>query len=127
MSTEAKIMATAVAALVIWLATLSWLMAHQAPSGWAYPAWCCNNRDCAQIPASAVRAGRFGYEVVLEPGMHPMVPDGFAFVVPYNATEGVKAQLRVSQDGDYHACILPVNHNRSEPEPRCFFAPPPGS
>jgi hypothetical protein len=116
-----------VAIYIATLAALSYAIAHEAPSGWTYPTWCCNKRDCAQIPARAVKAGRFGYEVVLLPGDHPMVPDGLAFIVPYTATEGPRAQLRVSQDGDYHACILPVRGSRTEPEPRCFFAPPPGS
>jgi hypothetical protein len=101
--------------------------AHEAPSGWSYDAWCCSRKDCQQIPASAVKAGRYGYEVVLQPGQHAMVPDGLAFIVPYTATEGSRAQLRVSPDGDYHACILPVRGLRKEPEPRCFYAPPPGS
>jgi hypothetical protein len=117
----------AVAAWTALMASIVYAEAHEAPSGWTYPTWCCNTRDCARIPARTVRAGRFGYEVVLEPGDHPMVPDGLAFLVPYTATEGSRAQLRISQDGDYHACILPVRGNRTEPEPRCFFAPPPGS
>jgi hypothetical protein len=117
----------AAAANVALIAGIVYAESHEAPSGWSYPTWCCNKRDCAQIPARAVKAGRFGYEVVLLPGDHPMVPEGLAFIVPYTATEGARAQLRVSQDGDYHACILPARGIRSEPEPRCFFAPPPGS
>jgi len=116
-----------VAIYIVALAALSYAIAHEAPSGWQYPTWCCNKRDCAKIPARAVKAGRFGYEVVLEPGDHPMAPDGYAFVVPYTATDGPRAQLRISQDGDYHACILPVRGTRTEPDPRCLFAPPPGS
>jgi hypothetical protein len=126
MTLERMILLAAAANVAI-IAGVAYTHAHEAPSGWQYDSWCCNTRDCAKIPASAVRAGRFGYEVVLQPGEHPMVPDGYAFVVPYTATEGGRAQLRISQDGDYHACILPANSIRKEPEPRCFYAPPPGS
>jgi hypothetical protein len=109
-------------------ASIVYAESHEAPSGWRYPSWCCSARlDCQQIPASAVRAGPHGYEIVLQPGEHKSVPEGFAFLVPYTATGGPRPQLRISPDDAFHACILPVNGYRAEPEPRCFFAPPPGS
>lgn len=74
-----------------------------------YDPWCCNERDCAPIPFRAVEAGPDGWIVTLEPGDHPIVQSRVVHVVPY-------ADMRPSQDGDFHACIL---HDKGAM--RCFY------
>lgn len=79
------------------------------PHSW-YDPWCCNAKDCAPIPASAVRVTPGGFAVTLQPGEHPMVTEGVfrAFVRHRDA--------RPSEDGEYHACIYPADTMR------CFYA-----
>ena len=87
--------------------------AHEAPSGWSYPAVCCSQRDCNMIPASRVSEGPEGYRVVLLPGDHEMVKAGASFLIPYSVA-------KQSPDGEFHICILPSG------SVICFFVPPRG-
>lgn len=87
--------------------------AHEAPSGWSYPAGCCSNRDCNRIPASRVSEGPEGYRVELFPGDHDMVPTGASYLIPYSLA-------KQSPDGEYHLCILPSGTML------CWFVPPKG-
>lgn len=93
--------------------------AHDAPSGWSYPPYCCNgdghSGDCQPIPAGAVKIVAGGFEVMLAVGDHRLVTKPHSFFVPYQ-----KAQP--SPDGMYHLCLFPT-----EDTVRCFFAPPMGS
>jgi hypothetical protein len=89
--------------------------AHEAPSGWRYDPICCNARDCAQINSEAVEITAEGYRVTLHAGEHPMVTSSVVHVVAWD-------KVRVSQDGEYHACLFPGQNTM-----RCFYAPPPGS
>ena len=90
--------------------------AHNAPSGWTYPAWCCGQGDCAQLPPNAVRATAAGWVITLAPGSNPAIPAGtapYTLTVPYNHPE-----LRESPDGRFHLCLYPTPQHA-----RCFFAP----
>ncbi len=89
-------------------------VAHQAKSGMAYEAWCCNGKDCAEIPDTAVTAGPEGWVITLWPGQHPMVTRPIHRVIPYQAA-------RRSEDGRFHLCLWPT-----EADDRCFYAPPQG-
>jgi hypothetical protein len=69
------------AALSIPFATL----AHNAPSGWAYPYECCSDKDCEVLPLERVTVEPDGYHL----------PNGA--VVAHN-------KIRYSPDGRYHWC-----------------------
>lgn len=76
--------------------------AHQAPTGWAYPFECCSNKDCGEIPASAVVEGPNGFVVTILPGQHDMVKDApVQYLIPYG-TE------KPSPDGLTHICLNPA-------------------
>lgn len=92
--------------LIVWPGPLR---AHEAPSGWAYPAQCCSNRDCTEVPASRVTEGPEGYRVVLVPGDHAFVKAQVSFLIPYD-------QAKPSPDGVYHICI------NEAMKMLCFFA-----
>jgi hypothetical protein len=96
------------------LILIAFLAMGHSDGGQVYDPWCCNHRDCAPIPASAVTAGPDGYRVTLRPGDHPLVRSPVSHLVPYG-TE------RRADDGRYHACLYP-----SQDTMRCFYAPPQG-
>lgn len=79
-----------------------------------YDPWCCNMKDCAPIPASAVSPGPNGWRVTLRPGDHPLVRNQVSHLVPYG-TE------RRAVDGRYHACLFPTEQTL-----RCIYIPPMG-
>lgn len=97
-------------ALVLVGLYLSAALAHMAPTGWEYPAWCCGGNDCAPIAAANVRTSPDGYVVTLGKGDHPMKSETTTFVIPY-------ANAKPSPDGDYHLCLYP-----NEFSPHCFYA-----
>jgi hypothetical protein len=90
--------------------------AHEAPSGMAYSAYCCNGNsthgDCMPIPASSVKVVAGGYQITLVPGDHHMVVHEHVFFKPYS-------EVQESTDGSYHACLFPDENTL-----RCFYAPP---
>ncbi len=92
---------------------------HEAPSGWNYPASCCQGTtetgDCQSIPASSVRAVDGGYQVTLRPGDHHLVTKGS------HSWLKSMGETRQSKDENFHACLYP-----NEETLRCFFAPPMG-
>lgn len=84
-------------------------MAGAAAAHSWYDLDCCSAKDCAPIPAAAVTVEPEGYRVTLRPGDHFMVTAPLtAFFAHGNPN------LRPSQDGDWHACVIPG------------FAPPAG-
>ena len=89
--------------------------AHSARSGMPYDPWCCNARDCAEIPGHAVTEVRGGWRVTLKAGDHPMVTSGT--VTHFVAA----ADARLADDGRFHACLFPTAETM-----RCFYAPPGG-
>src|SRR5690349_12859091 len=85
--------------LFIMLMTRSY--GHQAPSGWSYDPFCCNGKDCAEIPTETVKPVNGGYSVSLTPADHPMVTKPHTLLVPYD-------KVKNSQDGQYHICLYPT-------------------
>jgi hypothetical protein len=88
--------------LVFYFAVLIMLPAnaHQAAAGWAYPAMCCSDKDCQEVPASLVEEVREGY----------VAPSGE--LIPVR-----DARLRTSPDGLYHWCAIGTSTV-------CLFVPP---
>lgn len=83
---------------------------------WYEPA-CCSDKDCAQITFEAVTHNADGsYTLNLAPGEHPMVPEGGSFNVPMK--EYGMQRHRPSQDGYFHACILPSSRTVA-----CLYIP----
>jgi hypothetical protein len=95
-------------------------VAHEAVSGFVYPASCCwgpsagRTGDCGEIPNASVREGPNGYELSLVPGDHPKVNAPLKLTVPYGKEQ-------ISPDSKYHVCLAP------DLSPRCFFAGAHGS
>lgn len=86
--------------------------------GW-YSPWCCSGEDCAPIPFEAVTETREGYIVELHPGEHPIASG--IFFIPHGSPN-----IHQSQDGFYHACILPPSFDgASLPDTvlRCLYVP----
>lgn len=93
--------------------------AHDAPTGWSYPAVCCQgiagpggHGDCQKIAGKTVKIVTGGYQITLAPGDHMLATKPHVFFVPY-------AEVKQSQDEDFHLCLYPT-----EDMARCFFAPP---
>lgn len=78
-------------------------LAHNAASGWQYPAWCCSDRDCVSVPSSDVFEG----------------PDFFGVMSTGETIQ--RANAMRSGDGGFHICRAPSG------KVRCFFAPVRGS
>jgi hypothetical protein len=91
------------------------ILAHTAPSGMEYDAWCCSGTDCAPISSKAVTPQGTGYRVELNAGDHPMVTKHHVYTIPYQA-------VKRSTDGGYHICFFP-----DEDTVRCFYAPDQGA
>jgi hypothetical protein len=89
--------------------------AHEAHSGFKYERYCCNGDDqtgdCQMIPMRTVKITPDGYVVSLGPGDHRLVTRKHVF-------NWSQAQVRHSDDGEYHLCLYP-----NEDTPRCFYAP----
>lgn len=66
---------------------------HEAPTGWTYPLACCSNRDCSEIPATAISEGAGGVTIL-----------GSGEVIPYG-----DPRLKDSPDGLTHICRPPEN------------------
>lgn len=77
-----------------------------------YDTYCCNDGDCAPIPASSVTPTDDGWVITLKPGDHPMVTEPITHTFKYVRT-------RQSQDDQFHLCLYPTQH-----EVQCFYAPP---
>lgn len=86
--------------LVVIAACVRNVYAHDAPSGWTYPAKCCGSRDCIPLAAEAVVEFKFGYWIT--------------------ATGETVEESRAtpSPDGRFHACRNLVTGKLT-----CFFAP----
>ena len=83
--------------------------AHEAMSGWRYPASCCSDKDCREADPGEV-----------------IEKDGGWFVVP-SAEYLPAGDLRVhpSPDGRFHICNQIANDRASKPW--CVFTPAFGS
>lgn len=87
--------------------------AHEAMSGWAYPASCCSGVDCAQVDGRTVQETPAGYVVTVAPGSHPMWradrPAPLVVRIPYR-------EAKPSPEGAWHICL------NGQGELLCFFA-----
>lgn len=93
--------------------------AHQAPSGWEYDPSCCSGTDCAPVPDEAIREAQGGYEVLIQPGTHPMVGEGAEPArrfVPHG-----DPRIRTSGDERKHACVSRFGAIY------CLYVPPSGA
>jgi hypothetical protein len=78
--------------------------AHEAmPEGWEYSYACCSNTDCSPVPDEAVRQTANGWQVLIAPGSHPMVPPGAVAVAAF-LPHG-SSRVRQSGDARKHACV----------------------
>lgn len=81
--------------------------AHDAPSGWAYDLYCCSNKDCRQIPASALKESPRGYFISI--GNETL---------PYG-----DHRIKDSPDGLVHWCTV---NGRNDSRTICLYVPPRG-
>lgn len=79
--------------------------AHEAKSGWMYPADCCSDRDCREVAAELISERPEGYLIELN-GEKLAYSD---------------ARIRHSPDGVYHWCSA---QGRDDTRTICLFVPP---
>lgn len=77
----------ALLATSLWLALCWWYPAnaHDAPSGWAYPATCCGGQDCAPVACDTI--------------------DETATGARWDGVDFVKHNILPSGDHSCHACV----------------------
>lgn len=85
------------------------------PAHW-YDRECCSLEDCAPVPMDVIRATDEGWLVRIGPGDHPTAFKEQTRLIPFG-----HRRVRVSQDGDFHAC-LGVRTNTIY----CIYIPPIG-
>jgi hypothetical protein len=106
---KSKVMAIGTVAVTIALLSLMAssipVLAHTAPSGWAYPYQCCHDRDCRPVHGATVTEGPDGYVI-----------EGTGEVVAYT-----DSRIKDSPDGDFHWCSVAGNDKTST---ICLFVPP---
>jgi hypothetical protein len=83
--------------------------AHEAPTGWSYPALCCSNRDCRQDD-NALRVVKGGWEVVQT-----------GEFIAHN-----DSRRKDSPDGLYHICMSAADFESKNAHTLCIFTPPMG-
>lgn len=86
MNSRLSTIGTALAVLII----SGTARAHDAPSGWSYPAACCSGIDCREVPADWVAVRANGYRIVIT-----------GEVIPYG-----DPRLHFSPDGRTHWCSV---------------------
>ena len=82
-------------------------LAHDAPTGWSYPANCCSNYDCREIPAEDVKEVWNGYH---------MTKSKLHEIVPYQS-----GMVKDSPDGAFHWC---TQGGTDAGKTICLFVPP---
>jgi hypothetical protein len=98
-------MIVAAALVAAFLCVMSYVSAHEAPSGWSYDHECCHNQDCAPIPEDQTPKPLDGGNWRLSTGE----------IVP-------KSKVKFSPDGFYHLCRLPASGTIL-----CLYTPPSSS
>lgn len=83
----------------------SYASAHNAPTGWAYPAACCSGVDCREVKSSSIKELPQGYEI-MQTGE----------LVKFHDT-----RLKSSPDGEYHWCSA---GGTDQGRTICLFVPP---
>lgn len=90
---------------------------HEAPAGWAYDAACCSDKDCRQLADGDVSALADGYHIASK-----------GWTIGYGSD-----LIKPSLDEHYHLCEgtmyttspMTTGAAKSEPFPRCLYAPSP--
>ena len=95
--------------LVLVSASLSLLttavVAHEAKSGWHYPAACCSDYDCREVTTRQISERPEGYVIATS-----------GEVVPYT-----DRRVRQSPDGVFHWCSVA---GKDDTRTICLFVPP---
>lgn len=81
--------------------------AHDAPTGWSYPASCCSNLDCRMVRSADVKETTAGYWLTRSSNGE---------IVPYGDT-----RIKDSPDGEYHWC---TSGGTDDGRTLCLFVPP---
>lgn len=79
--------------------------AHEAKSGWPYPAECCSDQDCREVAA----------ELISE------MPEGYRIQLNGELLAYTDRRIRHSPDGVYHWCSA---RGRNDTRTICLFVPP---
>lgn len=101
------LLATFIFWIVVIVATVKVVFAHDAPSGWTYPLGCCSDYDCRQVDKSTVRE----------------TPEGFVIVATGEIIPMLDRKVRESPDGEYHWCSTAGSVTGKT---ICLFVPPRG-
>jgi hypothetical protein len=88
-------------------------LAHDAPSGWPYPAECCDARDCYEISSDEVELRR--------DGSYRIRQTGEIFLSPGRGYEWDRS-FRWSLDLNFHRCSRKGQRSYLT---YCLFVPPP--
>lgn len=81
------------------------VMAHDAQSGWSYPASCCSDYDCREVADADVIEGPDGYVIRATGELIPMT----------------SKKVRPSPDGVFHWCSVA---GKDDGATICLFVPP---
>lgn len=99
------LLSTAILTIIVYLLVfVTMSMAHQAPTGWAYPYSCCHDKDCRQVSDLSVKETPEGYVVAS------------GEVIPYN-----DKRIKHSPDGYFHWCTV---LGKEDSRTICLFVPP---
>ena len=94
----------AIVSVLLWAGHAQPAFAHEAASGWSYPALCCSGMDCYEISESEIQ------------------PAGAGWRVKRTGEVIYRPQLKDSPDGRFHRC----SKNNGDPSAStiCLFVPP---
>lgn len=82
--------------------------AHDAPSGWSYPFYCCSGVDCRPVSSGPN-------------GLVHERPDGFEIATTGERLSYPDTRIKDSPDGDYHWCSVA---GKNDSRTICLFVPP---
>lgn len=92
-------------------------LAHDAPSGWSYDAYCCGGHDCGPVIRYEYTHPKDGSLSMLRLTIRNGMNQELTGQVSANL-EGT--EVKVSPDADMHACIYPIGSEHI----RCLYMPP---
>lgn len=85
-----------------------------------YDPECCSDKDCAPVDQSFFQPKAEGWLVTIPEGGHPYAGSGVQAFYMYD-----DPRIRISEDGDFHACIIPaLPESSSTPYLACIYIPP---
>jgi len=117
-TTHTSVTVALLAGLAVAAMYLAWTypaLSHTTETGQTFSTFCCNGRDCQEIPRSSVAIDPETnlVHVTLNVGDHPMVTKPHQFTFKY-------AEVKWTIDGLYYACLYPDENTL-----RCLYLPPP--